>query len=32
MVAVPDPKAGFGMARQMSQNDIDRVNLLYCKN
>ncbi|XP_070828255.1 hatching enzyme 1.2-like [Chaetodon trifascialis] len=31
MVAVPDPSTMFGMARKMSQNDIDRVNLLYCK-
>ncbi|XP_070762890.1 hatching enzyme 1.2-like [Enoplosus armatus] len=32
MVAVPDPNAVFGMARQMSQNDINRINLLYCRN
>ncbi|KAE8296831.1 Low choriolytic enzyme [Larimichthys crocea] len=32
MVAVPDPNAVFGTARQMSQNDINRINLLYCRN
>ncbi|XP_042351991.1 low choriolytic enzyme-like [Plectropomus leopardus] len=32
MVAVPNPKAVFGTARQMSQNDINRINLLYCRN
>ncbi|XP_067350055.1 low choriolytic enzyme-like [Channa argus] len=30
MVAVPNPKAVFGTAQQMSQNDINRINLLYC--
>ncbi|XP_038561981.1 high choriolytic enzyme 1-like [Micropterus salmoides] len=32
MVAIPDPRAVFGMAKQMSQNDINRINLLYCRN
>lgn len=32
MVGVPDPNAVFGTATQMSQSDIDRVNLLYCRN
>ncbi|KAK2842793.1 hypothetical protein Q5P01_012993 [Channa striata] len=32
MVAVPDPNAVFGTAKQMSQNDIRRINLLYCSN
>ncbi|XP_041795805.1 high choriolytic enzyme 1-like [Chelmon rostratus] len=31
MVAVPDPSAVFGMARKMNQNDINRINLLYCR-
>uniref|UniRef100_A0AAQ6IDX4 Metalloendopeptidase n=1 Tax=Anabas testudineus TaxID=64144 RepID=A0AAQ6IDX4_ANATE len=30
MVAIPDSNAVFGTATQMSQNDIDRINLLYC--
>ncbi|XP_027139245.1 high choriolytic enzyme 2, partial [Larimichthys crocea] len=32
MVAVPNPNSVFGTARQMSQNDINRINLLYCRN
>ncbi|XP_049429021.1 high choriolytic enzyme 1-like isoform X2 [Epinephelus fuscoguttatus] len=32
MVAVPNSNAVFGTARQMSQNDINRINLLYCSN
>ncbi|XP_076018770.1 high choriolytic enzyme 2-like [Genypterus blacodes] len=32
MVAVPNPNAVFGTATQMSQNDINRINLLYCRN
>ncbi|XP_029288959.1 high choriolytic enzyme 1-like [Cottoperca gobio] len=32
MVAVPNSNAVFGTARQMSQNDINRINLLYCRN
>ncbi|KAK2842742.1 hypothetical protein Q5P01_012942 [Channa striata] len=32
MVAVPDSNAVFGTAKQMSQNDIRRINLLYCSN
>ncbi|KAI3370984.1 hypothetical protein L3Q82_023633 [Scortum barcoo] len=32
MAAVPDSNIVFGVARKMSQNDIDRINLLYCKN
>nr|XP_046251303.1 high choriolytic enzyme 1-like [Scatophagus argus] len=32
MEAVPDPNIKFGLARQMSQSDIDRINLLYCTN
>ncbi|XP_026168281.1 high choriolytic enzyme 1-like [Mastacembelus armatus] len=31
MEAIPNPKVVFGMAKQMSQNDINRVNLLYCR-
>uniref|UniRef100_A0A3Q1HS06 Metalloendopeptidase n=1 Tax=Anabas testudineus TaxID=64144 RepID=A0A3Q1HS06_ANATE len=30
MVAIPNSNAVFGTATQMSQNDIDRINLLYC--
>ncbi|KAF7641807.1 hypothetical protein LDENG_00271530, partial [Lucifuga dentata] len=32
MVAVPNSNAVFGTAKQMSQNDINRINLLYCRN
>ncbi|XP_044048772.1 high choriolytic enzyme 1-like [Siniperca chuatsi] len=32
MVAIPNPNAVFGTAKQMSQNDINRINLLYCRN
>ncbi|KAM9341531.1 low choriolytic enzyme-like [Symphorus nematophorus] len=32
MVAVPNPNALFGTAEQMSQNDINHSNLLYCRN
>ncbi|XP_040895115.1 low choriolytic enzyme-like [Toxotes jaculatrix] len=32
MVAVSNTNAAFGTAKQMSQNDINRINLLYCKN
>ncbi|XP_042268205.1 high choriolytic enzyme 1-like [Thunnus maccoyii] len=32
MVPIPDPNVEFGMATEMSQNDIDRLNRLYnCK-
>ncbi|XP_029009574.1 high choriolytic enzyme 1-like [Betta splendens] len=30
IVAIPNPNTVFGTATQMSQNDIDRINLLYC--
>uniref|UniRef100_A0A3Q1HEA7 Metalloendopeptidase n=1 Tax=Anabas testudineus TaxID=64144 RepID=A0A3Q1HEA7_ANATE len=30
MVAIPNSNTVFGTATQMSQNDIDRINLLYC--
>ncbi|AWP07794.1 putative high choriolytic enzyme 1-like [Scophthalmus maximus] len=32
IAAVPDASAVFGTARQRSQNDLDRINLLYCAN
>ncbi|XP_059191459.1 high choriolytic enzyme 1-like [Centropristis striata] len=32
MVAVPNPRSVFGTATQMSRNDINRINLLYCSN
>ncbi|XP_029991499.1 high choriolytic enzyme 1-like [Sphaeramia orbicularis] len=32
MVAIPNRNAVFGTAKQMSQNDINRINLLYCRN
>ncbi|XP_037622864.1 high choriolytic enzyme 1-like [Sebastes umbrosus] len=32
MRAIPNPNAVFGTAKQMSQNDINRINLLYCRN
>ncbi|XP_034444092.1 high choriolytic enzyme 1-like [Hippoglossus hippoglossus] len=32
MVAIPNSNAVFGQAKQMSQNDINRINLLYCRN
>ncbi|XP_040927118.1 high choriolytic enzyme 1-like [Betta splendens] len=30
IVAIPNPNTVFGTATQMSQNDINRINLLYC--
>lgn len=32
MMAVPNPSTVFGEAKQMNQNDLDRINLLYCNN
>ncbi|XP_069018367.1 low choriolytic enzyme-like [Embiotoca jacksoni] len=32
MMAVLKPNAVFGVAKKMSQNDIKRINLLYCRN
>lgn len=32
MEAVPNSSTAFGTATQMNQNDIDRINLLYCRN